>query len=92
VPAFAREFLADLVIGAAQRTQGRPDERTPEHKRQIWRDVMPLMDAGESQADAVAHVTKRRGMTSDAPVRRIVADERKQGITRDLWTAKMRPK
>ncbi len=92
VPAFAREFLADVVTGAAKRRQGRPDERTPEHKRQIWQEVMLGMDAGESQADAIARVAEQRGLPSDGPVRRIVADMGVLGLTRDLWTEKMRPR
>ena len=91
VPAVAREFLADVVTGGAKRTQGRPDERTPEHKRQIWREVMLCMDAGESQTDAIARVAERRGLEDDGAVRRIVADMRKLGLTRRLWVEKMRP-
>jgi hypothetical protein len=94
MPDFAREFVADLAAGTAQRReQGRPGERTPEHERRIWRQVMEAMDAGANQADACADVTARQGLEdTPAAVRGIVAKMRARGLTRAFWLAKMRPR
>lgn len=97
IPAFAREFLADLASGTLKRSKGgRPTERDDWKKREIAAEVFAERERLEvakanlqpTQA-AFEIVAERRGSTPDA-IRKLV-ERLRPGITFESWKRWGRP-
>lgn len=97
-PAFAVEFLRDVVAGKAQREKGRQPRLTPASERDLTTEVYTAWDAeecspagrdGSPRDRAIAAVAERHHMSADR-LRGIVDKVRDEGLTREIWTRFMR--
>lgn len=90
IPAWVRDFLADLAAGMVSRGKGgRPAERDGWVERAIVAEVFAEWDKA-AKDEACATVADRRGVNADV-IRGVVDKLRRKGITRDKWIAWGRP-
>lgn len=86
IPAWMRDFLADLAAGKVSRGKGgRPAERDGWVERAIVAEVFAEWDKA-AKDEACATVADRRGVNADV-IRGVVDKLQRIGITRDKWIA-----